>query len=603
MISNKIEPKELQKLLIRERNIDKSVYDKSKDDKSTVEWQMFYLNNLDVFNERYLEIPLKHFQRQILHGCWKNDIEVIIASRGLSKTFTTAILANSLALLLAGVDIVITSAFLGQANKIIDEKIDRELSGEDKGISPILKQLRLDGYITFKNNPTTKGRIVEYGNGSRIMTVACDDSGRGERCHIVITDEARLVKKKTYDGITEPFLQPYKVKGLNIEPKQIFLSSARTKDNWLWRFLRDTVNGHYKDKDVNYGFFCGDIYTAVASGIQTKKQLKTRKQNTNEYDFMMEYENTWIGESESSLFSLEDFHRKQVISTAFYPRIPMDVIDKCKNEYEYIDSQVRVVSMDIAVSGGKANDNTVFTLGCIDTDTFEKREEYTMAYSGMNSVKQVILIKRLFYEYKASYFVMDSKGVGNVFFDMLTVETYDEEYDMTYPAWTVCKDKLLQISSDTVVNDKIERTIDENAVDVIIPIAGTADINSQMHLSMRKTLKDGTMSFLMDDTEMEGVFGERDAKWLTKSSEERTRLLLPFLNTRIMITESVSLSSKNVNGLVKLEESGRSDTKDRYMSLTMLNYFFEKLQNKYAKGSQQSEINLDAWKSALRKCL
>ena len=78
---------------------------------------MFYLNNMDVFTEKYLEIPLRQFQRQILLDCWTNDIEVIIASRGLSKTFTTAILANNLALLIAGVDIVITSAYLGQANK------------------------------------------------------------------------------------------------------------------------------------------------------------------------------------------------------------------------------------------------------------------------------------------------------------------------------------------------------------------------------------------------------------------------------------------------------------------------------------------------------
>ena len=201
MILDNIDDK-VKDILAKEKLIEKKIYNKAMDDKNTVEWQMFYLNNLDVFTEDYLEIPLKHFQRQILLGCWKNDIEVIIASRGLSKTFTTAILANNLALLIAGVDIVITSAYLGQANKIINEKIDRELSSEEKGISPILKQLRKDGYITFKNNETTKGRVVEYGNGSRIMTVVCDDSGRGERCHIVITDEARLVKKKFYDDGT-----------------------------------------------------------------------------------------------------------------------------------------------------------------------------------------------------------------------------------------------------------------------------------------------------------------------------------------------------------------------------------------------------------------
>lgn len=590
MILDDIEDSKVKNLLAREKEIEKKIYNKKLDDINVVQWQKFYLDNLDVFNEGYLEIPLKHFQRQILHGCWKNDIEVIIASRGLSKTFTTAILANSLALLISGVDIVITSLSLGQANKIINEKIDRELSSEEKGISPVLKQLRKDGYITFKNNDTTKGRVVEYGNGSRIMTVVCDDTGRGERCHIVITDEARLVKKKFYDAITEPFLQPYNKNGLFIEPKQIFLSSARTKDNWLWRYLRDTVNRHYKDKDVNYGFFVGDIHTAVASGIQTKKQLKTRKQNTNEYDFAMEYENIWIGESETSIFSLDDFHKMQTLQKCFYPRKPMDVLEKIPNEYEYRDDEIRVVCVDIAVAGGKDNDNTAFTLGSFNTENSTRKIEYLSTHSGLNSMKQIVLMKRLFYEYKATYFIMDSKGLGNVFFDILTCETYDEEYNITYPAWTICRDKNLQISSDSVVNDKITRTLSNDAIDVIVPIAGTPDINSQMHYSVKKSLKDEVMEFLRDDTDMEAIFTDICDGWLLKTPEQRAEILAPYLRTRCLINETVALDVEINGGIVKVKEK-RSATKDSYMSLAMISFFFEKLSYKYVRGDQETEFN------------
>ena len=76
--------------------------------------------------------------------------------------------------------------------------------------------------------------------------------------------------------------------------------------------------------------------------------------------------------------------------------------------------------------------------------------------------------------------------VGNVIFDLLTIPTEDTEYGITYPAWTVCKDKRLQISSDNVINDKIQRTLTSDAQEVIIPIAGTAEINSNMHLSLQK---------------------------------------------------------------------------------------------------------------------
>ena len=260
-------------------------------DKNIAEWQIFYLNNLDIFNEEYLGIKLHYFQKQILLDCWKNDLEDIVASRGLSKSFTVGLLALDLALLLPGVRIGISSKTLGQSNKIIDEKIDTILTSEKstKVNSVVLKQLRRDKYITFGKNDTGDGKVVSFGNGSKIFAVNCGEGGRGERTNISILDEARLVKKTDYDAIVEPMLEPYNTEGLFLEPKQIFMTSARTKDNWFWRHLIDTVTGHYTDKIVNYGFFAGDIFTAVANGIQTKKQYLMRKKNTNDLDFEMEF--------------------------------------------------------------------------------------------------------------------------------------------------------------------------------------------------------------------------------------------------------------------------------------------------------------------------
>lgn len=58
---------------------------KKEQDYKYADWQIFFLNNLDIFNEEYLQIPLHYFQKQLLLDCWENDIEDIIASRGLSK--------------------------------------------------------------------------------------------------------------------------------------------------------------------------------------------------------------------------------------------------------------------------------------------------------------------------------------------------------------------------------------------------------------------------------------------------------------------------------------------------------------------------------------
>lgn len=567
---------------------------KIEQDCNYADWQIFFLNNLDIFVEEYLEIPLHYFQKQLLLDCWKNDIEDIIASRGLSKSFCIGILANALALLLPTVQIGISSLTIGQSNKIIAEKIDELLTSEKRGISPVLKQLRKDGYIQFINDRTTDAKIVKYGNGSKIFAVNCGEGGRGSRTNISILDEAVLVKKKDYDAIVEPMLEPYNFNGLYLEPKQFFLSSAKTKDKWLWRHLVNCVNGHYKDKNIKYGFFSGDIFTAVANKIQTKKQYLTRKQNTNEFEFNQEFLNLWQGESEGSLFTYEQFHNVQDLSKAFYPRTIDEIIAKEINKYNYRDTQIRYMTNDIAVASGQDNDNSVCILGNLDLETGNKNVEYVTAISGMNSVKQVKLIKRFFYEYKCQYYVMDSKGIGNVIFDYLTVPTEDDELGVTYPAWTVCNDKKLQISSDTVINDKIYRTITPNAEEVIIPIAGTSEINSNMHLTLQTSLKNKDIHLLIDDDEFEYKESIDNPRWSILTSKKRTLLKLPYLETRFMINESVTLNTEYKGGLVKVVED-RSATKDRYMALAMFNYFGEKLKNKYLQDDGDDEIDIEEW--------
>lgn len=562
-------------------------------DKRIANWQLFYLNNLDIFTEEHLKIPLHYFQRQVLLDCWEYDIYMFIASRGLSKSFTIAILANDLALLLPGVQIAITSLTLGQSNKIIDDKIDKLLSGDKKGISPILKQLRADGYIDFAKDPNTGGRVVNYGNGSKIFAVACNETGRGGRANITILDEARLVKKRDYDAIVEPMLEPYKFNGLMLEPKRIFMTSARTKDNWVWSYLKKVVQKHYIDKRIKYGFFAGDIFTAVANKIQTKNQYLTRREDTNDLDFEMEFLNLWLGETEGSLFLYDDFHKNQVLKTAFLPTTNDDYYYNIKNKYDFShENEIRVLAMDIAVSGGRENDNTVFVLGNIDIETNQRKVEYIKAENGLNSQKQIVMIKRLFYDYKCTYFVMDATGLGNVFFDLLTTETYDNERDITYPAWTVCRDKILQISSDRVMNDKINRTMDSNAEEVIIPINGTSEINSDMHLAMRKNLKDNIISFLKDDSEMELLFQEKDSKWILKPSEKKAYDLTPFVETRYAINEAITLTTEFKDKGVRVKEKSTA-TKDRYMTLAMFNYFCDKVYIKYVKDEQDAEIDLD----------
>lgn len=427
------------------------------------------------------------------------------------------------------------------------------------------------------------------------------------RSNIVIVDESRLIKKTEYDSIIEPTLEPYSLNGLYLEPKQFFITSARTKNNWMWKHLRNTVSKHYTDKNIKYGFFFGDIFTAVASGVQTKNQFLSRKSGANELDFLMEYCNIFLGEGEDGLFSYDGFTECQVLEHAFEPRTPLEVLEGIPQKYNFDNpNQIRFISMDIAIVGGSNNDNTVFMAGYIDTETKKKCIEYVQALNGVNAMTQVMMAKRLFYEYKANYFVIDSKGVGTAMYDIFTVETEDVEYgktgDNAYPAWNVNVDSSLQLTTDAILKEKASRAISKKTEDVLVPYTGTSERNSNAHMSVKKSISSKTLQILIDDGEKESLLIDSDARFITLNSAEKARKLIPFLETRFMINEAVSLSVTITDKGIKVDEQ-RSDTKDRYMTLAMFSLFGDNLLNKLSKEAMgDEEVNLDEWKFLQTMC-
>ena len=564
-------------------------------------WVTFFRQNLDIFVEDFLEIPVHMFQKNMFAMLQDNDITTFVCSRGSSKSFCASIIAVCYMLLYPNCTILVTSLTLSQSNLIISSKIDKELSNLQSGISPILRQLRKDGWITFGKDQNTGGLIVSCKNGSIIKSCALGESMRGNRAQIVILDEAAICSKKLYQTCAEPTLSQRIFVGRPNdyveEPKQIFLSSARSKTNWLWKQLINCVVGYYKKGRIKYGFMCVDALSGVASKIQTPNQYLQRKKNTDDLTFRQEYLNEFLGTSENSIFKLEDFEVNQTLENPFYLKTLDDILDDEKYKYDFSnDKEIRIVVCDIALATGNENDNSVWIFMSINKETNERKVENVIPKNGLNTVTQVKLMKRFFYEYKAHYLMMDVKGVGQGVYDLLTVETIDPEFATIYPAWTVCKDSSLQITSDTVMNDKIQRTISVDAEEVIIPYAGTSELNTQLHLSLRKALKDRNISFLKDESIIKAKIEDEDSKFFTRSSEYKAQVLLPFLQTKFMINEAISLEVKfSENGNIKLQEAKRTDVKDRYMTLAMGNLLADKIFNKYHREDEEEDIDLEDW--------
>ena len=98
--------------------------------------------------------------------------------------------------------------------------------------SPTLSmEIEPKGIRTYHNNVS-----CHFRNGSRIVSIASNQGARGQRAHILLIDEFRMVDKLILDQVLKPFLTnrrtpPFYTKPEYIdypkEPnKEIYLSSA-----------------------------------------------------------------------------------------------------------------------------------------------------------------------------------------------------------------------------------------------------------------------------------------------------------------------------------------------------------------------------------------
>ena len=164
---------------------------------------------------------------------------VFIASRGLGKTFLSAIFCCIRCILYPGTKICIASGTRGQSINVL-EKIQTEL----RPCSPELCN-EIDDKQTKIN--ATNAQIV-FKNGSFIKVVTASDNARGNRANILLIDEYRMVSKDIIDTILRKFLTNPRPPGYLNNPaykhlaernKTLYLSSAYFKDHWSYTKAED----------------------------------------------------------------------------------------------------------------------------------------------------------------------------------------------------------------------------------------------------------------------------------------------------------------------------------------------------------------------------
>lgn len=391
-----------------------------------------------------------------------------------------------------------------------------------------------------------------------------------------MTDEFRLVKKDILDEVlipTEvsrpiPYTMLPEYSHLTEEPREIYLSSAGYKSEWMWQHIKDTVSQQYKGEAI---LLATDLATTLKHGIKTKKQLQRAKIQSDSISFDMEYNNLMIGGSENQYYSFELVSSAQKIKKAWYPKTLEDFCDNKRNRFGDIKKQtgeIRIVTMDIAISESTSKvKNDMSVIKCIRAllvgNKYERQEVYTEAFEGMDIDSQAIKARRIMEDFDANFLIFDARTYGTNLVDSMAKVLYDEERDVEYSPIRVFNNETLEA-----------RCKNSNAVPIMWAFIGGTETNHQMHTTMKGALVDGKYKMLVSSYESsEYLDGKKE--YDKASAEDKVRYELPYIYSDLTLNEMINLNKEYVSVTkIKLTEPS-TGTKDKYIASAMGNLFVQ----------------------------
>jgi len=212
---------------VEEVKIKESPVDPEFMEERIMEWVTFYRRNIHRFIEHYMGIRLYWFQKIMAYSLSVSEESVVLAARGIGKTWFLAVLSCAICILYPGSKVVVASKTKKQASLIITRKIQKELMPRSEVLRKEIEK------ITTTNGNTE----CIFRNGSTIIVVPATENALGERATFEIFEEYKLQKKEIIESVLSPMQEvrkpPYMLlpeyeneKDLMEEPKNVYISSA-----------------------------------------------------------------------------------------------------------------------------------------------------------------------------------------------------------------------------------------------------------------------------------------------------------------------------------------------------------------------------------------
>lgn len=440
--------------------------------------------------------------------------------------------------------------------------------------------------------------IVFFKNGSFIKVVTSGESARGNRAHILILDEFRLIDKDTIDTILRKFLsskreplyleltKEEKIKQKEKEQLQtLYFSSGYYQDHWSYAKSADTFVRMLSGRKE---FIAGIPWQlAVEEGLLDMEDVEAQMSEAdyNEIKWAMEMDAMFWGAGDGSFFEYDSVSKNRHIK---YPMLPESLSEKLAGSKNAQlvriqpkqSGEIRLLSADIALMSSKkhANDATaIFINQMMPTKSrrYTNNIVYTETMEGVRGEDQALVIRKLYDEFDCDYIVLDTNGVGMTVYESLSKDLVDPDTGEQYPALSCCNDPAMA-----------ERCTVIGAPKVIWSIKAGAQMNNDCAVLLRDGFRSGRIRLLINEYEAEEALGEISG-YGKLNQQEKLKLQMPYINTTLLIDELVRLQHDESGGRVKISEKAGM-RKDRYSSLAYNYYVAIQLENKMSKRQNTS---------------
>lgn len=474
--------------------------------------------------------------------------------RAWSKSFLSVLGEKWRAILYPNCELFVSTGGKEQAASITLAKLEE--------ICRLLPELANE--VNWERGKTKKSKDdveYQYKNSSKINILAARESSRGQRRTAGIIEEAILMDKTILNEIIIPTTNvdrllpdgsrcPKEV----INKSQIWITTAGYKNSFAYEKLIEMLIESILDPDRV--FVIGGTYKVpVAEGLLSESFVNDLKMSDtfNEQSFEREYCSHWSGDTENAFFSAE-------------------VFDKCRQllqpELEHSGRASKNAYYVLGVDVGRKGCSTEIVVIKVTPQAVGpaiKSVVNLFSYNDTHFEDQAIVIKKLYYKYKARACAIDGNGIGHGLIDYMVKAQIDPETGDTLVPFGIMNDD--EGFYKKYRTDDMER-------DAVFLIKANAPINTEIYTYVQSQMTQGKVKLLID---------ERDAKARlleTKvgqglSIDQRNERLKPFVLTTILKEQMCNLVEENEGQNIILKQSSRTVLKDKFSAFGYGLYFIK----------------------------